>query len=113
MKSNIFDIGILLVQRINDKTMLQQQERKRNQRIHLLHLRELDVPRYHTSLFAKRNDKPRIEDLDIGSFLGVRLALETVSFRSRLDCQRFNGCMTDSLSDTVREVLADSSEYGD
>ena len=71
------------------------------------------MPRYHTSLFAKRNDKPRIEGLDIGSFLGVRLALETVSFRSRLDCQRFNGCMTDSLSDTVREVLADSSEYGD
>ena len=71
------------------------------------------MPRYHTSLSAKRSDKAKIEDLDLGPFLSVRLALEAVSLRSGLDCQRFNGRMTDSLSDTVREILADSGEYGD
>ena len=63
-----------------------------------------------THLFLQR-EMTKIEDLDIGPFLGVRLALEAVSLRSGLDCQRFNGRMTDSLSDTVREILADSGEY--
>ena len=71
------------------------------------------MPRYHTSLSAKRSDKAKIEDLDLGPFLSVRLALEAVSLRSGLNCQRLDGCMTDGLSDTVREVLADSSEYRD